>query len=283
MGIAPDAIQLEINILTANASFPADRLDKFPMVETMEVTVKDKSGDLIAQVAGGNFSSYLRDRDFNLVLPRIKAGNATAQEASSFGNLHGATVEMMNQGVWPGGVFTSPLHIAISVSGSKNYVRDAAAPSSGPVAATYRLEGDGPPSLTDAYFAKMGLDVQYVLPRGAKAPLALYGDASLSNDQTAALLGVMDVLQRIYRPEIYLNNSPPGKVVSPRLDNTDFSRLNIFYDKVERDQLGAAQARKADAFMDKNKAALEMIETYFSRAARSPRPGATRPSPPPDR
>ena len=56
--------------------------DCFPMTETLR---------------GGNYSSYVRDHDVNVVLPRIRVGTASPEEGASFGQLHGLLFRLQFQ------------------------------------------------------------------------------------------------------------------------------------------------------------------------------------------
>jgi hypothetical protein len=71
------------------------------------------------------------------------------------------------------------------------------------------------------------------------SPLAFYhGKDDLENRdsiQLWALISVMDVIQKIYRPEIYGSNKIAGEVFNPSLTESDYTRPAIYYDREERD------------------------------------------------
>ena len=96
--------------------------------------------------------------------------------------------------------------ICISVSTSKTYRRTT---NTHPVLGVEYAQPE--PSLTDEYFAKMGLRVRYFLPRGSVAPLAFYFRGDLLNDYTnlqlIGTIATMETFQKIYRPEIYNANA----------------------------------------------------------------------------
>ncbi len=143
--------------------------------------------------------------------------------------------------------FSLPPVICISVSTSKSYRRTAN------VHPVLGIEYEQPePSLTDAYFGRMGLQVRYFMPRDSVAPLAFYFRGDLLNDysnlQLIGTISTMETFQKIYRPEIYNANSAAEAVYSPTLDQQNFSRTEVDYDRVERSE----SARKQGAFTDEH-------------------------------
>jgi hypothetical protein len=56
-----------------------------------------------------------------------------------------------------------------------------------------------------------------------------------------ALISVMDTIQKIYRPEIYASNKTAGDIFKPSLNDSDFTRPSIYYDREERDELLISQ------------------------------------------
>jgi len=103
------------------------------------------------------------------------------------------------------------------------------------------------PSLTDRYFAKMGLQVRYFMPLNSVAPLAFYfsGDllADYTNLELIGTISTMETFQKIYRPEIYNANSAAGKRYQPDLNHQDYSLTRIVYDREERSQLAVEQGK----------------------------------------
>jgi hypothetical protein len=53
----------------------------------------------------------------------------------------------------------------------------------------------------------------------------------------------METFQKIYRPEIYNANSAAASVYRPSLEQQDFSRTQIDYDRAERSRLATTQGR----------------------------------------
>ncbi|MFP3608124.1 putative oxygenase MesX, partial [Paraburkholderia sp. SIMBA_053] len=79
----------------------------------------------------------------------------------------------------------------ISVSTSKAYRRTE---NHHPILGVEYEQKD--PSLTDAYFGKMGLSVLYFMPRGSVAPLAFYFRGDLLDDYTnLQLIGTISTME----------------------------------------------------------------------------------------
>jgi len=91
----------------------------------------------------------------------------------------------------------------------------------------------------------MGLDVTYYMSEGMVAPLAYYhrkNDLETRNKlHLALLISVMDTIQKIYRPEIYASKEVAGVTFTPNLNNTKYTKPQIYYDRNERDQILTAQ------------------------------------------
>lgn len=237
---------LHLDIVTVLAHFEECASPPFPIAEFLTATFENKqTGDRTPGPTGFNFSSYIRDYDFNSLLPRLLSGDSNGS-MKTFGQLHGLLYRMMFRDFWAGGVIDTPCIFAISVSSRNTY--QAQAESHRILGRRYRVLG--PLSLTDRYFAWMGLEVSYFQPPGAQAPLAFYhrpGDLlERPVPHLAALIAVMETFQRIYRPEIYQSRNPPGEIFTPSLTNDNFVPPPIHYDRVERDQkLGPSQANLA--------------------------------------
>jgi len=234
--------RIELDIVTVTARF-ADGADFVPMTEVMRAHVVDsRSGERFRGPTGLNFSSYLRDYDFRVVLPDLRE---RAQSLDDFGQLHGLLTRMQ---FGAGAVVPEPLTVAISISQNADYrATDVVHPILG---REYTAVQD---SITDGYFRHMGLAAQYFRPVHLPAPIAFYSDGSLTDRDDiylAALVAVMGTFQRIYRPEIYLSATPfsdtPGSVSRASLSNADHSAPPIAYDRQERELLSDYQARQFD-------------------------------------
>lgn len=241
-----DRYSVELEIVSVDLHLGArDGGPGFPLIEILDVQILDKStGRRIPGIAGNNFSSYVRDYDFSVVLPTHKASGA-AGIPSDFGELHGKLFQHFLASDAYRERFSQPPVICISVSTSRTYTRlDNRHPVLG---VEYQQDAF---SLTDEYFARMGLQVRYFMPRGSVAPLAFYHRGDLLNDYSdLALIGTistMEAFQKIYRPEVYNANSAAGHVYRPSLQDQDHSVTGIAYDREERSQLAVTQGRLTD-------------------------------------
>jgi hypothetical protein len=239
-----DRYTLELEILSVQLEFTAEGADqRFPLLEVLDVQIVDRRTGLRRHgIVGNNFSSYVRDYDFSVRLPALNDGATTPSIPDDFGDLHGRLFQEFLDSVTYRERFAQSPVICISVSTSKTYHRTA---NRHPVLGVEYQQDEF--SLTDQYFAKMGLQVRYFMPRGSTAPLAFYHRGDLLNDysdlQLIGTISTMETFQRIYRPEIYNANSAAPAVYRPSLDDQDFSRTQIAYDREERSRLALTQGR----------------------------------------
>ncbi|MGP5652900.1 putative oxygenase MesX, partial [Glutamicibacter arilaitensis] len=187
---------LELEIISANVHFDsAQGAQDFPLLEMLDTSILDrKTGVRSPGIIGNNFSSYVRDYDFSVVLPESIDAAGKPVPPADFGDLHGRLFEhFLNSAAYRERFEQLPV-ICISVSTSKIYRRNG---NRHPVLGwEYRQDED---SLTDAYFAKMGLRVRYFMPEGSVAPLAFYfrGDllADYTDLQLISLISTMETFQ----------------------------------------------------------------------------------------
>ncbi|MBN9179433.1 MAG: DUF1852 family protein, partial [Microbacterium sp.] len=196
-------------------------------------------------IVGNNFSSYVRDFDFSVLLPAVTEAAGTFTVPDDFGDLHGKLFRhFVDSPAYRDRFPASPV-ICISVSTSKEYRRTA---NHHPILGVEYQQDDY--SLTDEYFRKMGLAVRYFMPPGSVAPLAFYFDGDLladySNLQLIGTISTMETFQKIYRPEIYNANSAAASVYRPSLEQQDYSVTQIAYDRVERNQLARIQGQHTE-------------------------------------
>lgn len=66
-----DRYALELQIVSAEMRVSPDESgDAFPLIEILQTTIVDsQTGERIDGIVGNNFSSYVRDYDFSVVLP----------------------------------------------------------------------------------------------------------------------------------------------------------------------------------------------------------------------
>lgn len=240
-----DRYVVELDIVSVNADIDGHSgHSSLPIIEMLHTTVVDRTDDQrIEGIVGNNFSSYIRDFDFSVVLPEYTKTQSGLPD--DFGELHGNIFRGFLCSDAYTQRFTKPPVICLSVSSSKTYHRtDHEHPVLG---SEYRQNEY---SLTDEYFAKMGMKVRYFMPPHSAAPLSFYFCADLEKDysdlQLAATISTMETFQKIYRPEIYRANSPAGQTYQPSLKHSDYSPTGIVYDRDERTRLGAEQGRFAE-------------------------------------
>ncbi len=218
----------------------------FPLIEILKTNIVDKkTGERIDGIVGNNFSSYVRDYDFSVLLPEHNNNKSTFSTPDDFGDLHGKLFKsFVNSDVYKEN-FNKPPVICISASSSKTYHRTE---NRHPILGVEYQQNES--SSTDQYFEKMGLQVRFFMPPNSSAPLAFYflGDLLLdyTNLELIGTISTMETFQKIYRPEIYNANSSAGKVYQPSLKNLDYSLTQIVYDRVERSQLAIKQGKFAE-------------------------------------
>ncbi|MDR0212462.1 MAG: DUF1852 domain-containing protein [Comamonas sp.] len=254
-----EIISVEMNIATQSSS------DAFPLIEILKTSFLDKrENKRIEGIVGNNFSSYVRDYDFSVLLPDYNVNRAQFSVPNDFGDLHGKLFQHFANSSTYTRHFNKPPVICISVSTSKTYQRTE---NRHPVLGVEYLQNEW--SSTDHYFAKMGLQVRFFMPANSVAPLAFYfhGDllSDYSNLELIGTISTMETFQKIYRPEIYNANSAAGKLYQPSLKNLDYSVTQIVYDREERSQLAVKQGKFAEEhFIKPYKGVLEQWASKFS-------------------
>ena len=242
-----DRYTLELDIVSVALHHTAEGVgEEFPLLEFLDIQIVDRrTGARRPGIVGNNFSSYIRDFDFSVRLPAIKEAAAEFAVPGDFGDLHGRLFQrFLDSDAYQERYPLSPV-ICISVSTSRTYRRTA---NHHPVLGVEYEQDEF--SLTDDYFGKMGLGVRYFLPPGAVAPLAFYFRGDLLGDysdlQLIGTVSTMETFQKIYRPEIYNANAAAPSVYRPTLDQQDYSRTPIDYDREERSRLALTQGRFAE-------------------------------------
>lgn len=232
-----DIISVEMAIDTAAGG------DAFPLIEILKTKIVDKKTNRSFEgMVGNNFSSYVRDYDFSVLLPEYNRDRPTFGAPDDFGDLHGKLFKhFVNSDVYKAN-FHKPPVICISASSSKTYHRTGV---QHPILGVEYEQNEF--SSTDQYFAKMGLQVRFFMPPNSVAPLAFYFLGDLLADYTSleliSLVSTMETFQKIYRPEIYNANSAAGPLYQPSLKHQDYSLTKIVYDREERSQMAVRQGR----------------------------------------
>ncbi|MGH1441280.1 MAG: DUF1852 domain-containing protein [Cellvibrionaceae bacterium] len=218
----------------------------FPSIEMLKTTIIDhKTNKRIEGVVGNNFSSYVRDYDFSVLLLNHNKGQSKFSIPDGFGDLHGKLFKDFVDSNDYKENFSKPPVICLSVSDNKTYHR---AENRHPVLGVEYLANES--SLTEQYFKKMGFNVRYFMPPNSVAPLAFYFFGDLLSDYTnlelISTISTMETFQKIYRPEIYNANSMAGNYYQPNLNHSDHSLTKIVYDREERSQLAVTQGKFAE-------------------------------------
>ncbi len=254
-----DRYTVELEIVSVELRFTAEGEDReFPLLEVLDVQIVDRrTGERHSGIVGNNFSSYVRDYDFSVRLPAVKGTAPGSRLPDDFGDLHGKLFQHFLESAVYRERFLKPPVICISVSTSRTYRQTE---NRHPILGVEYSQDEF--SLTDEYFGKMGLQVRYFMPPGSVAPLAFYfrGDlpGDYSNLQLIGTISTMEMFQKIYRPEIYNANSAAANVYRPSLEQQDYSRTQIGYDREERSQLAITQGKYTDEhFMKPHRDVLE--------------------------
>lgn len=217
--------------------------DTFPVIEILNTNIVDqKTNERIEGIVGNNFSSYVRDYDFSVVLLEHNKNKSGFSTPDNFGDLHGNLFKcFVNSTAYKDRFNKSPV-ICLSVSSKNTYHRTE---YQHPVLGVEYLQNES--SMTDHYFNKMGLQARYFMPPNSVAPLAFYFVGDLTSDYTnlelVGTISTMETFQKIYRPEIYNANSVAGKEYQPSLNQQDYSLTQIVYDREERSQLAIEQGK----------------------------------------
>src|SRR5690554_533074 len=239
------AVQLEI--ISVEMSFDADKNGgAFQLMEVLRPNILDKkTGERTEGIVGNNFSSYVRDYDFSVLLREYNKDKSAFEVPDDFGVLHGKLFQQFLSSEAYRKHFRRLPVICLSVSSSKTYYRTE---NRHPILGLEYRQSEA--SLTDQYFGKMGMRVRYFMPANSVAPYAFYFIGDLLNDYTnlelIGTISTMETFQKIYRPEIYNANSTAGSVYKPSLNNQDCSSTKIIYDRAERNDLAIKQWKYAE-------------------------------------
>ncbi|BFM45141.1 DUF1852 domain-containing protein [Flavobacterium sp. CFS9] len=236
----------------------------FPTIEVLKTHIIDhKTGKRIEGIVGNNFSSYVRDYDFSVLLLEHNKDKDNFSIPDNFGELHGNIFKHFVNSETYKENFIKPPVICLSVSDNKTYHRTG---NHHPILGFEYQVSDS--SLTEQYFKKMGLQVRYFMPANCAAPLTFFffGDllADYTNLELISTISTMETFQRIYRPEIYNANSLAGLSYKPSLKNQDHSLTKIVYNREERTQLAIEQGKFAEKhFIKPYKNILEQWSASF--------------------
>lgn len=236
---------LELEIISVDIDIEGSG-QTFPSIEILKTNILDQvTNKRIEGIVGNNFSSYVRDYDFSVLLLDHNKGQDKFSIPDNFGDLHGKLFKhFVNSSTYKEN-FKKPPVICLSVSDNKTYQRTE---NQHPVLGVEYSPNES--SLTEQYFKKMGLQVRYFMPSNSVAPLAFYffGDllSDYSNLELISTISTMETFQKIYRPEIYNANAIAGNQYQPNLRHSDHLLTQIVYDREERSKLAVKQGKFAD-------------------------------------
>lgn len=259
-----DRYSVELDIISAEFDVEGNG-EVFPLIEVLKTTVIDhKNNKRFQGIVGNNFSSYVRDYDFSVLLPEHNKNKDEFSLPEAYGELHGNLFKaFLNSKAYKENFNKQPV-ICLSVSSTKTYHRTG---NEHPILGVEYQQDEF--SLTDQYFEKMGLQVRYFMPKHSVAPLAFYFSGDLlsdySNLELISTISTMESFQKIYRPEIYNANVVAGKSYQPSLNNSNHSLTQIVYDREERSQLAIEQGKFTEEhFIKPYKATLEQWAANYA-------------------
>ena len=237
-----DRYEVELEIISVDLDI-AGSGQAFPSIEVLKTNIIDRqTNERIEGMVGNNFSSYVRDYDFSVLLLEHNKSKPQFSIPDNFGDLHGKLFKcFVNSNTYKQN-FKKPPVICLSVSDNKTYQQTE---NLHPILGVEYQPNES--SLTEQYFKKMGLQVRYFMPPNSVAPLAFYFFGDLLNDysnlELISTISTMETFQKIYRPEIYNANAAAGSRYKPNLKNDDHSLTQIVYDRAERGQLAVEQGK----------------------------------------
>ncbi|UQA50781.1 DUF1852 domain-containing protein [Vibrio sp. ED002] len=259
-----DRYSVELEIISVDMDIQGSG-EAFPSIEVLKTNIIDrKTNERIEGIVGNNFSSYVRDYDFSVLLLDHNKDQPQFSIPADFGELHGKLFKAFVKSESYQQHFQKPPVICLSVSDNKVYRRTD---NQHPVLGFEYQPNES--SLTERYFKKMGLQVRYFMPPNSVAPLAFYFFGDLLNDysnlELISTISTMETFQKIYRPEIYNANAVAGQCYQPNLKNLDHSLTQIVYDREERSQLAKEQGKFAEEhFIKPYQAILEQWSANYA-------------------
>ena len=261
-----DRYSVELDIISVAMNINVDsNSDTFPAIEILKTNIIDKkNNERFEGIVGNNFSSYVRDYDFSVLLPEHNKNKPEFSIPDNFGDLHGNIFKHFINSNEYKEHFKKPPVICLSVSSNDIYHRTG---NQHPVLGIEYQPGGS--SLTEKYFKKMDLQVRYFMSQNSVAPLAFYFSGDLLSDYTnlelISTISTMETFQKIYRPEIYNANAAAGQCYQPNLNHQDHSLTKIVYDREERSQLAIEQGKFTEEhFIKPYKDILEKWSAHYA-------------------
>ncbi|MCF2859457.1 DUF1852 domain-containing protein [Pseudoalteromonas sp. SMS1] len=258
-----DRYTVEIDIVHVDIDVEGNG-ETFPTIEVLKTYIVDHhTNRRIEGIVGNNFSSYVRDYDFSVLLRKHNEGKDHFSVPDNYGELHGKMFQdFINSSAYKEN-FSKPPVICLSVSDNKTYHRTS---NTHPILGVEYTPNES--SLTEQYFKTMGMEVRYFMPENSVAPYAFFFFGDLLNDYSTleliSTLSTMETFQKIYRPEIYNANSTAGETYKPSLKNLDCSLTQVVYDREERARLAIEQGQWCeDNFIQRHQSTLEKWAANF--------------------
>ena len=154
----------------------------FSGLEWLKTSVVDhKTGKTTPGIIGNSFSSFVRDYDFSVLLREYNKDKAEFSVPEGLWRFAWQIVQIHDSIRRIQSPFQKAPVLCLSVATTRTYHRTT---NTHPILGVEYVQNDY--SLTDEYFAKMGLKVRYFMPPKSVAPYAFYFDenADLLNDYT---------------------------------------------------------------------------------------------------
>lgn len=262
-----DRYSVELDIVHVDIDVEGNG-ETFPTIEVLKTYIVDNhTNKRIEGIVGNNFSSYIRDYDFSVVLRNHNQGQDHFSVPANYGELHGKMFQdFVSSSAYKENFSKAPV-ICLSVSDNKTYHRTS---NQHPVLGVEYKPNES--SLTEQYFKTMGMDVRYFMPPNSVAPYAFFFFGDLLNDYSTleliSTLSTMETFQKIYRPEIYNANAVAGEVYKPSLNNADCSLTQVVYDREERARLAVEQGKWCEEhFIQRHQLTLEQWVANFAEPA----------------
>ena len=195
-----DRYGVELEIISVEMNIDAEgKTTAFPAIEILKTHIVDKkTNERIEGIVGNNFSSYVRDYDFSVLLLEHNKNRTEFNIPDTFGELHGNIFKhFANSPEYKANFKKSPV-ICLSVSSKDVYRRTG---NEHPVLGIEYQPSSA--SLTEQYFGKMGLKVRYFMPQNSVAPLAFFFSGDLLSDYTS-----LELISTISTCLLYTSPSP---------------------------------------------------------------------------
>lgn len=146
-----DRYSVELDIISVAMNINVDsNIDTFPAIEILKTNIIDKkNNERFEGIVGNNFSSYVRDYDFSVLLPEHNKNKPEFSIPDNFGDLHGNIFKHFINSNEYKEHFKKPPVICLSVSSNDIYHRTG---NQHPVLGIEYQPGGS--SLTEKYFKK---------------------------------------------------------------------------------------------------------------------------------